>query len=159
MARAKTVAGLVCALWLAVANAALAQPSCGDWNTPAFFQRATAADVSRCLAGGADLEARGENGVTPLHHAAAFSKAPAVVTALLAAGADLEARAANGVTPLHVAAVRSKTPAVVTALLAAGADLEARGKDGQTPLHVAVQNNTDPRVVKALLGSGLITRR
>ena len=38
MARAKAVAGLACALWLAVASAALAQPSCGDWwNTQVFF--------------------------------------------------------------------------------------------------------------------------
>ena len=90
MAGARTFAGLSCALWLAVANAALAQPSCGDWNTEAFFQRATAADVSRCLAGGADLEARDEDGWAPLHFAAVHSEIPAVVAVLLDAGADLE---------------------------------------------------------------------
>ena len=99
MAGAKTVAGLACALWLAVANAALAQPSCGDWNTQAFFRLATAADVSRCLEAGADLEARGEEGATPLHLAAVLSETPAVVVALLDAGADPAARDAFGRIP------------------------------------------------------------
>ena len=89
MARAKTIAGLACALWLAVASAALAGPSCGDWNTRVFFQRATAADVSRCLEAGADLEAREANGWTPLH----------VAAALLDAGADPAARDAEGRIP------------------------------------------------------------
>ena len=99
MAGAKTVAGLACALWLAVASAALVQPSCGDWNTGAFFQRATAADVSRCLEAGADLETRTEDGLTPLHVAAAISKAPAVVVALLDAGANPAARDTEGRIP------------------------------------------------------------
>ena len=99
MAGAKDVAGLACALWLVAGSAALAQPSCGDWNTQAFFQRATAADGSRCLEAGADLEARGEDGWTPLHVAAGLSGTPAVVTALLAAGADPAARDAGGRIP------------------------------------------------------------
>lgn len=58
-----------------------------------WFKRASeAADVSRWLEAGADLNARDENGLTPLHRAAAFSKTPAVVNALLEAGADLNAR-------------------------------------------------------------------
>ena len=133
MAGAKTVAGLSCALWLAVASAAPAQPSCDDWNTPAFFRLATAADVSRCLAGGADLEARDKYGRTPLHFAAEFSETPAVVVALLAAGADLEAQDEGGWTPLHYAAEGSKTPAVVTLLLDAGADPAAKDADGFIP--------------------------
>ena len=128
MAGAKAVAGLVCALWLAVASAALAQPSCGDWwNTQVFFQRATAADVSRCL------EAREAHGWTPLHQAAARNETPAVVAVLLAAGADLGAREEDGGTPLHLAAAFSETQAVVAALLDADADPAARDAEGRIP--------------------------
>ncbi len=89
-------------LWLAAwmsAAPAVAAVSCEDWNTEVFFQRAGAADVSRCLKAGADVTARDENGWTPLHKAAGDSTTPAIVTALLKAGADPAARDKRGKTP------------------------------------------------------------
>ena len=113
-----------------------AQKPCADWNTESFFEGATVADVSRCVAAGADVEARDDDDRTPLHNAAFDSESPSVVKALLDAGADPEARDVHGFTPLHVAAYVG-APSVVAVLLKAGADLEARSRHGQTPLHLA----------------------
>lgn len=44
-------------------------------------------------------------GNIPLHLAAGFGNAPAVMEVLLAAGAEVEARNVIGITPLHRAAL------------------------------------------------------
>ena len=65
---------------------ATAAPSCDDWGTDAFFGgTVTAADVRRCLDGGAAIEARDEVGGTARHAAAMKGHAEAI-TALLDAG-------------------------------------------------------------------------
>ena len=94
----------------------------------------TPAIVTALVKAGADVNARAENGWTPLH-AAGTSKTPAIVTALVKAGADVNARNENGGwTPLHVAAGNSTTPAAVTVLVKAGAEVNARDENGATPL-------------------------
>ena len=67
-------------------------PDCEEWNTPEFFETATVEDVTACLAAGADVNARTEDGYTPLHHAAWGNVNAAVVEALLDAGANAAAR-------------------------------------------------------------------
>ena len=144
-------------LWLAAwvsAAPALAGVSCEGWNTSWFFQRAGAADISRCLNTGADPNARDEDGLTPLHYAATESETPAIVTALVRAGSNPNARDEKGRTPLHYAVLKSTTPAVVTALVKAGADLNARSKSGATPLHLAALENKTSVIVAALLDAG-----
>ena len=99
------------ALFLALALAAAqarAEAGCAGWNTEGFFEAAETVDVERCLAAGADPNARTEFGTTPLHWAAAFNESPAVIAALLDAGADLKARTERGRTPLHLAAWPSR---------------------------------------------------
>ena len=97
------------------------------------------------LEAGANLEARFQDGQTPLHHAAraAVSETTAViVAALLQAGADLEGRDAFGCTPLHYA-VRAELPgtaAVVAVFLDVGADPNARDKYGKVPFDYAEAN-------------------
>ena len=139
---------------LGVISPLAAQVGCDDWPTPAFFKAATAATVQDCLGAGADPNARGVLGLTPLHRAALFSKTPEVVTALVNVGADPNARAALGFTPLHWAAAESQTPEVVTALVNAGADPNARDEDGFTPLHRAALFSKTPEVVTALVNAG-----
>ena len=131
----------------------MAQKPCVGWNTESFFESATAADVSRCVAAGADVGARNDDDRTPLHLAAANIESLPVVRALLEAGAGPEARDEFGGTPLHWATL-SWSPPVVAALLDAGADLEARDIGGHTPLHVAAEYSESLPVVRALLKAG-----
>ena len=128
------------AVWTCAAPAGAAGISCERWNTAAFFERAGAAEVSRCLEAGAQVNARNEKGLTPLHVAAGWSRTPPVVTALVKAGADLEARDKDTRTPLHHAARFGKTPAVVKVLLDADADPAAKDKKGRTPFDYAKRN-------------------
>ena len=136
-----------------VVSPAAATMGCEEWNTKEFFQTATVEQVTACLAAGADVHMRGEDGFTPLHFAAQFNENPAVIEALLAAGANLEARAEGDYTPLHFAAGFNENPAVIETLLAAGADVNMRGEAGFTPLH-AVGFNENPAVIEALLAAG-----
>ena len=140
-----------CTLLLTPAHATTAHVSCTDWNTKEFFENATAIHVSRCLSVGANLEARTERGLTPLHMAAKYSTAPSVIAVLLDAGANLEARTVGGSTPLHLA---TRFPSAVTTLVEAGADLEARSEGGFTPLHNAARFGATFSVVTAFLDAG-----
>ena len=129
--------------WFVTATAAIAQAACDEWNTQAFFEKAAASDVTRCLEEfGGGPKARDEDGYTPLHWAARSSKIPSVVAALLDAGADLKARGKFGWTPLHLAAAYSKTSSVVAALLDAGADPKAKDAVGRIPWDLISHDST-----------------
>ena len=131
--------GIIGAATVAVALAAPvhAQVDCADWNTPAFFRNAEAADATRCLQAGADPNAQATAGHTPLHLAVILGRAE-TMTRLLEAGANPNARFVTGETPLHVAAYSGQAEAV-TLLLEAGADPNAIAEDGSTPLHLAAR--------------------
>ena len=73
----------------------------------AFMQRATLADVKKLLAAGANVNARDEDGYSPLHRAVTHSNKPEVIYALLDAGANVNARTDGffgifGKTPLEL---------------------------------------------------------
>ena len=91
------------------------------------------------LQGGADLNARDINGMTPLHWAT-LRMEKAVVVALLNAGADPTARADHGLTPLHVLVMQfganddaTEAVALVNILAEAGANPDAQDESGDTP--------------------------
>lgn len=109
--------------------------------------------IRSLLAAGADPNARGADGLTPLLHVAdSGAGCVACAEALIAAGADPNAQGADGRAPLHYAAVRGLED-LVNFLIAAGADADIRCEDGLSPLHrasVSVSEN----VVKALLAAG-----
>ena len=101
--------------------------------------------------GGADPDARDDEGETSLHRAALFGEADAA-RALLDAGADVNARDDDGDTPLH-RAIRNGHVKVARALLDAGADADARSKDDATPLYLAILNG-HVKFARALLDAG-----
>ena len=109
-----------------------AGPDCSGWLTKAFWQAAAAEDAERCLAVGAEVDARDWEDWTPLHYAASSGKMD-MVNALIAAGAKVDARTDSGATPLHYAMGWDK-PDMVNALIAAGAKVDARNREGLTPL-------------------------
>ena len=89
---------------------------------------------------GADIEARAENGFTPLHEAAENNEKPEVVALLLERGANIEARYPGGWTPLHQAAGYSKTSAIVELLIGKGANANVSSYGGQTPFDLIKEN-------------------
>lgn len=73
--RMSAMLGAAAAAWLCAAPATAAV-SCAKWNTWAFFERASAADVSRCLRAGANVNARDAGGDTPLQGRRSKTKTP-----------------------------------------------------------------------------------
>ena len=123
--------------------------------------------IRAMIQAGADVNAKGEDGNTPLMNAA-FGRAvwyyglygsdsnilkitPEIANVLIKAGAKVNARNNNGLTPLHHAVHASS--GVVKVLLRAGADVNARDSDGYSPLMYAV-TESDIETVRALLDAG-----
>ena len=94
--------------------------------------------VKQHLAAGTDVNAKGDDGWTPLLYAAAYGH-KGIVELLIAAGADVNAKIVtpmnpwdvDGETPLHYAANKE----TAELLIAEGADVNAKNEDGGTPLH------------------------
>lgn len=130
---------------------------------------------------GADVNARGVYGITPLHiaedpsltalllskdahteawsdtlgtplNAAVLSGLADVAEVLLAAGAQIDARDVHGSTPLHHAAGRGDL-ILTRVLVSKGADVNAANEPGFRPLHWAAGNG-HAAVVKVLLAGG-----
>ena len=95
-------------------------------------------EVRKLLAGGADIEERGPEGVTPLI-CAVHEGHEAVVRLLLEDGADISIKDSDGRTPLHHAALgnHNSDEAVAQLLLEKGADVSLKARDESTPLHFA----------------------
>lgn len=112
-----------------------------------FLAQSPAESVRGCLEGGVSLDARDEEGRTPLAGMVSTRGCCAdgenVIPLLVASGADVNARDHAGRTPLHRAfgwparTPGSVLPSVTSALLDAGADPNARDSLGWTPLHIA----------------------
>ena len=121
-----------------------------------------AAVVSVLIGAGAKVNAKNDDGETPLYFSARYGPV-SVVSALIAAGAKVNAKNDDGETPLHRAAHYGPV-SVVSALIAAGADLEAKtstvysrtsrsNNAGYTPLHFAAHYGA-VSVVSALIAAG-----
>jgi ankyrin repeat protein len=108
-------------------------------------------EVSRLLSVGADVNAKDNLGVTPLHWASENGHVQVVIE-LLGHGANIEAKENAGWTPLHLASMRGHVQVVVE-LLEHGADIEANDNEDGTPLHYACYNST-ATVVNELLSRG-----
>jgi ankyrin repeat protein len=108
-------------------------------------------EVSRLSSVGADVNAKGSFGWTPLHWASLKGHVHVVIE-LLGHGADIDVKGSGRWTPLHWAC-RKGHLAVVTELLNRGANIEAKTNQGGTPLHLAGDHYNFP-VVKALVAFG-----
>ena len=105
--------------------------------------------VKRHLEAGADVNAKGRDGRTPLHDAALRGQTE-IVEQLIAKGADVNADFAWGITPL-MRAIGHKE--IVELLIAKGADVNAERDDGWTALYYAAVNGRK-EVAEMLIAAG-----
>ena len=111
------------------------------------------AGVQAYLDAGVDINARDENGSTPLHWAALEGHKD-IVELLINRGAEVNATSEiGGWTPLHMAASKNHIQ-VVSFLIKKGADEDAKAIiGGWTPLHWAASEDYD-QIVKLLIDNG-----
>ena len=91
------------------------------------------------IANGADVNAKDEDGWTPLR-LAAQENATETAALLLKNGAEVNAKDNDGWTPLHPAAESNATETAAL-LLKNGAEVNAKNNNNVTPLHSAAYNN------------------
>ena len=95
--------------------------------------------VQLLIANGADVNAKGNAGNTPLHIASMNTgETRDMIQFLVKSGADINAKANNGETPLHNSIKLGKNR--VEVLVKLGADVNARDSQGETPLHTAIRH-------------------
>jgi cytohesin len=104
-----------------------------------------------CDVGHANIEARNDEGFTPLQ-VAAFHGSADIICALLERKADASSLGNDNITALHRAAFNNH-PEAAQALIRGGADCNFRGQRGITPLHAAAEEG-DPSIVSMLLDAG-----
>lgn len=126
-------------------------PSAYDIPLFAAVRKGDKVEVQTLLAKGANADAKGVDGYTPLM----LADNKAIAELLLAKGATVNAKDNYGYTPLHRAAQRGRKE-IVELLLIKGADINAKyikSIGGRTPLHEAlIHSHKD--VVALLLAKG-----
>ena len=105
--------------------------------------------VQKLIEYGADINARSEYGVTPLHWASfgRCFRGGSVLRFLLKHGADINAQAKNGQTPLHWASCDGALE-VVRLLLEHGADIEMKDDAGRTALKEAAGHDDVEKLLR-----------
>ena len=109
-------------------------------------------DVARALiARGDDVDARDEDGWTPLHWAAEGDSLD-VARLLIVRGAEVDARDKYGDTPLH-RVVQKDSLSVGKLLITNGADIDAMNRYGHTPRHWVLGSSEELSVDSPLTDS------
>jgi ankyrin repeat protein len=112
--------------------------------------------VKEAIEQGADVNAKGAQGLTPLHIASAM-RSEEMIKLLLDKGAYVKAKTDNQWTPLHFAAdggEGEKFVRIIKLLLDKGADVNAQTDIGATPLIGAVHFPNNLEIVKLLIKRG-----
>ena len=123
-----------------------------DGTTPlhrAAGERGQKEIVELLIAKGADVSAKTDNGVTPLHSAADGGQKE-IVELLIAKGEEVNVKSSSGYTPLHSAASYGQKE-IVELLITKGADVSAKTDNGVTPLHFAGGSTVGSMEVAGLL--------
>ena len=119
-------------------------PSAPDISIHDAAEEGNVEAVKQAIADGADVNAKGDIGQTPLHWAANEGHKK-IAELLISEGADVNAKGIVGETPLH-AAVHEGHKEVAELLIAKGADVNAKieggGYKGETPLDMAEFEST-----------------
>lgn len=116
-------------------------------------------NVRLLLDSGASVEARDEEGSTPLMRAASYGQTE-IFKLLIERGATISVRDKRGMTPLIVAAcacaiaTMNGTYDILKILMEKGANVNARDKDGRTALMLAASSPDDLSSVELLLNNG-----
>jgi ankyrin repeat protein len=122
---------------------------------PTLFDATESGDHATALrlasAKGANVNAAGPDGTTPIMYAAANDDLE-LVRALIKAGANVKLKNQLGTSAITEAAIIGSAP-IIEALLKAGADANFRNQDGETPLMAAARSGKLD-AVKALLAAG-----
>lgn len=106
---------------------------------------------------GADPDAADEDGMTALHHAAAFCNCPGMIKTLVRAGAGVNRTDSRGKTALvrHMANWDSPDDfGTAAALLEAGADPDIPDEEGKTALFYAAEHPFCVEMTETLLSAG-----
>ena len=119
------------------ANAHLDSYSVGSYLSGLDKNRDVCEIIDVLVECGANVNARNNNGESPLHKAAV--KSTEVTDILLKHGASVDARDNDGMTPIHHVAQRSRfgQKSLLAHLARKGADVNARDLNGHTPLDFA----------------------
>ena len=102
--------------------------------------------IKQHLTAGADVNAKNDSGLTPLHYA----ESKEIAEILITAGADVNA--GDKITPLHYAAQYGEME-IVELLISKGADVNAQSFVGMTPLREAADQGHDS-IVELLVAKG-----
>ena len=108
--------------------------------------------VKQHIAAGTDVNAKDEDGLTPLHEAAGGGQKE-ITELLIAKGADVNANTPDGLT-VFFAAILGANKEIVELLIAKGADVNAKTGSGFTPLHIAARRG-HKESVELLIANGM----